>query len=400
VSKNRDGQLLEGRAELSAVGVTESQTDPAVLLPLAGRSEALDRAIVERLGGVPGEQRATALRELATGAEQRGWRAAAKDARRALYRFMQLGIAVPVAPEPVPPAPRIAAPSLEGYVSQIDGRGDRLVWLVRPQREGGLVVLTAIVNEPGGLRDVALAELGRKALRHMEQDLRARHGLRMIPADGPYCDALLAEAYDRARAAGVSGIGEYPTLRARMITHAPAPRGEALIERLLPPADLENPAALDHAAALLDEPEFASWRPEEPVLRPYLDAILEARDSPLLLSRPQQEERVESILARALRELFAGASGAAWRRRLEEMAYYLHATDRRELALAAAATARALATSVTGGQGIPFFERLTRDSIAALADAESARVEDEARGSLVVKPSAAMPPYPASRPRR
>jgi len=396
--KDHDEQLAEGRAALSAAGVGESETDPGVLLPLAGGSEALDRALVERLGRAPGEDRAAALRELAVGAAQRGWKTAAKDAKRALYRFTQLGIAVPAAPEPAPLAPRFAAPTLEAYVSSIDGRGDRLVWLVRPQREGGLLVLTAIVNEPEGLRDVALAELGRKTLRRMEQDLRAQHGLRMIPIDAAYCDALLAEAYERARAAEVPGIGDYPTCRARMIADAPVPRGEALIERLLSSAELTSPAAIEHATALLGEHEFASWLLEEPVLRPYLDAILAVRDSPLLLSRPQQEDRVEDVVGRALRELFAGSISAAWRRRLEEMAYYLHATDRRQLAVAAAATAHALGTSSVGGQGIPFFEQLTRTSIAALAGAESQRAKEEERDSLIVKPSAATAP-PRVRPR-
>ncbi len=394
MSRGCDEQVAAGRAELSASGVAEGAADPAALLALAGRSEALDRAIVERLDAAPSDRSAAALRELETGAELRGWKAAAKDARRALYRFTQRGIAVPAPPATVPSAARPPAPSLEGYLSAVDGRGDRLVWLVRPQRQGGLLVLTAVVNEPAGMRDVALAELGRKALRRMDAELRSKHGLRMVEADGAYCDALLAEAYERARAAATPGIGEYPTFRARMTTRAATPRGTALIERVLSPGELAGAGAVTHAAALLDEPEFLTWGLDEPALRPYLDALLAVQESPLLLSRPQQEERVEGIVRRALRELFAAPAATAWQRRLEEMAYYLHATGRRELALGAAATARALGESGTGGEGIPFFERLTQDSIAALAHRESERAQDQARSSFLVKPSAAMSSRP------
>jgi len=71
VSTRPDAQVATGRAELSASGVAEGAADPAVLLALAGRSEALDRAIVERLDAAASDQSAAALRELATGAELR-----------------------------------------------------------------------------------------------------------------------------------------------------------------------------------------------------------------------------------------------------------------------------------------------------------------------------------------
>src|SRR5205085_3343247 len=130
---------------------------------------------------------------IGTAAMRAGWKPVAKAVRGALYRFTQRGVAVPD-PRAAEEAPRLRARSgIEGYVSAVDGRGDRLVWIVRPRREGGLAVLTAILNEPGGLRDVALAEMSRKTLRRMERDLQARHHLRMVAADGAYCDALLEE---------------------------------------------------------------------------------------------------------------------------------------------------------------------------------------------------------------
>src|SRR6185369_6133787 len=87
---------------------------------------------------------------------------------------------------------RPIAPLVEGWVSPVDGRGDRLVWIVRPQREGGLAVLTAVLNEPAGLRGFA-----------------------------------------RARAAGTSGVGEYPTFRARLFPTDPAPRDPPLAARVM-----------------------------------------------------------------------------------------------------------------------------------------------------------------------
>jgi hypothetical protein len=376
-------------AALRAAEIADDETDPARLMPLAGRTAELDLAIVARLARTPDVERAAALRTLAGTADRSGWRAVAKEARRALYRFGQRGV---TAPEParIETAPRRpATAALEGHLSAIDGRGDRLVWLTRPRREGGLLVLTAILNEPAGLRDVTLAELPRKTLRRMERDLQARHHLRMVAADGAYCDALLAEGFARERAAATAGIGEYPTYRARLTTAEPAPRDPPLAARVLATTDDDPAATIARDAALLDEPEFVTWRLERPTLAPYLDEIVAARGSPLVLSRPQREERVRSVVARAMRELFSGEGGAAYRRRLEEMAYYLQATGRRAPAIVAWHAARALAASATGGEGIPFFEELTRRSFAALLEADAARARDEAEGSVLVRPGTA-----------
>jgi hypothetical protein len=368
-----------------------------VLIALAGRSPALDVAVIERLAAAPSAAAAAALRDLESAARRDGRKAVVKEARRALYRFTQRGIDVPPPPAPEPTPRRTIASPVEGYVSSIDGRGDRLVWIVRPQRGGGLVVLTAVLNEPGGLRDVAIAELPRKTLRRMESDLQARHGLRMIAADGLYCDALLAEGFTRGRDAGTAGIGEYPTYRMRLLTTEPAPRDPPLAARVLAMTSAEAADAVARGATLLDAPEFRTWPLERAALAPHLSDIAAARESPLVLSRPQQEERVRAAMLRAVRELFAGASGHAYRRRLEEMAYYLFATQRRELAVIALATAGAVATASAGGEGIPFFEELTRRSIAVLAEEDATRAASEAEQSVLIRPGA---PDSARRPRR
>jgi hypothetical protein len=82
------------------------------------------------------------------------------------------------------------------------------------------------------------------------------------------------------------------------------------------------------------------------------------------------------------------------------MAYYLHATGRRDLALAAAATARALAASTRGGEGIPFAEEITRRSFATLLTEDTARAQAEAESSLLVRPGPARTPTAPQRPLR
>ena len=67
------------------------------------RARSRDR---RALGRVADDAHAIALRDLATAAERRGWKAVGKDARRALYRLSQRGVVVPAAPAEPAPAPR------------------------------------------------------------------------------------------------------------------------------------------------------------------------------------------------------------------------------------------------------------------------------------------------------
>ena len=372
-----------GREVLRAAGIPDAETAPTQLLPLTGRTPELDLAVIERLARTPDAEHAAALRAVEHAAERAGWKPVVKETRRVLYRFAQRGVAVP-APAPAGDGLRLVAPSsTEGYVSPIDGRGDRLIWIVRPRHEGGLAVLTAVLNEPTGLRDVAFADMPRKQLRRMERDLQTRHRLRMVAADAAYCDALLDEGFARARAAGTPGIGEYPRDRARLFATEPAPRDPPLAARVLGD-DLTG--AVADGAALLIEPEFLGWLFDRSSLGPFVAEVNAVRDSPLVLSRPQQEDRARAVVARAMRELFAGEAGRMYQRRLEEMAYYLHATARAALARAALASARALAASTTGGEGIPFFEELTRRSSAFLLEEDAARARADAETSLLVRP--------------
>ena len=259
-------------------------------------------------------------------------------------------------------APRRAGSTsaLEGWLSGIDGRGDRLVWIVRAQRERrASLVLTAILNEPAGLRDVTLAELPRKSLRRMQDDLRARHAVQMVTADGAYCDALVAEGYERARAAGsAEAVGQYPTLRARLTGQAPAPLTPApLIARVAAETLADTRAAAD-GAALLDEIEFVTWLLERDGARAATSPRSRRRARARSCSADRSRKSAsQAALADARRELFGGDAPAVYRRRLEEMAYVLHASGRpRARAPSPPPPPRAWRTR--GDDAIPFFTEL------------------------------------------
>jgi hypothetical protein len=93
---------------------------------------------------------------------------------------------------------------------------------------------------------------------------------------------------------------------------------------------------------------------------------------------------------RAIEELFGGEMRASWVRRLEEMAYFLHESDRPEQAQRALAAALALEAGSRGGRDIDICEQLVRTGLAAFLQMEEERQAEESRTSLVLTPQQAI----------
>jgi hypothetical protein len=245
-----------------------------------------------------------------------------KEVRRSLYRLEQRGVTVPhaSAPRPVIVAP---GPALEGFVSAVDGRGDQLVWLVKP-RPGGVAHLFAVLNDPEGMREVDLSETTRKSLRAARQELMSRHELRMVESDWRYCDFLADRAFRWAVDAGRTVTGDYRSLRAQLIQEPATAMPPLVFSRMDVEAVRREPRLVAESAQLLEEDEFRTWFFDPTILKPYLDEMRQIRESPLVLNPAQQQERFRAVAERAIEELFGGTLQASWVRRLQEMAYFLH----------------------------------------------------------------------------
>jgi hypothetical protein len=369
-----------GERLLGEWGVGRDAT-PQTLGSLLGRSPEADLAIAHRLGDEPSEESARLLRRLEDGAADKLVR---KEARRGLYKLGQRGVAIPeiAAEAPI----RIEAPPLEGYLCPVDGRGDQLIWLVKPG-PGGVLHLFAVINDPEGLREVELSLLTRKALRALRDDLAAKHELRFVAADWRYCDFLIHRALEWARQRGTRISGDYPALRQQLTHEPPATEHRPLVLAHVGETEVAGqPELLANSADLLAEKELRTWFFAPEPLRPYLDELQSIRESPLVLDPVQERERIEAVLERAVEELFGGELRDSWARRLYEMAYFFWASGRAEQARRAVAAAAALARSGRGGRDIPFFEELARTSLAVYFEAAVEAESERTASSLVLTP--------------
>jgi hypothetical protein len=353
------------------------------------------RALLARLGekldaDAPPHAVAAAL---AGAAERVTDRAARKEIRRVLYRLEQAGIAVPP-PEPIAPAAPILGPSIEAWVSSVDGRGDRLVWLVREHASGGVLLIAADVNEPAGLRDLRTFDVTRKQLRDMRRRFQTDAGLTFVPVDWRRVDALVLEAQDRL--AEPDRRLDYRRTRPRVTAAPPLAPAELVSTRVAPPGSDERAGLVATSTSLLGEPELRTWWPRPDDAAAIIAEVREVRESPIVLPPAQQEERLRAILERAASQLYPEPPLG---RRLRATAFVLAETGRPGPAATALAVAAALEAGTPPG-AIPLVQALVQRRLGTqLAAAEAERREERA-GALVLTPGELATRKSPSRPPR
>lgn len=347
------------------------------------RDAQANAAILDRLARLPQAESVAALLEIEGATADKALR---KEIRRALFRLEQRGLEV-ARPAPLPAAPFTAARvESEGWMSAADGRGDQLLWLVQPRR-GELMQLFAVVNDPEGMRETELHPVSRKVLRSAREDLLSRHRIRMVEVDWRYCDARMAEAHRWAIERGAAIAGDYPGLRAQILSDPPAEVPHPILAVLDAGAVAAAPELLAESLGLLQEDELATWGLPIEVLRPILEEMAEAEASPLLLNEHQKRERMGQIVDRALDDLFSGAGAESYRRRLLDLAWVFHATRRAERARQALANALALESG--GGRAAPLCQALLRLSLGAHIEVAQQQDEQRRRDSLILTPQEA-----------
>jgi hypothetical protein len=373
--------LLEAGERRLAAWEVEDTASVTALGQLLHRDAAADVAIASRLGALASDESAALLQRLERETADKHVRKAAK---RALYRLEQRGVRPPEPPASPPPAALTTAP-IEGYISPIDGRGDQLVWLVKPQ-PGAVAHLFAVINDPEGLREVALNTVTRKALKSIRAELEQQHELRLVEVDWQYADFLIHRAFEWARARGTRMTGDYTGLRAQL-TRQPAPSG--LAPSVLARVDAADETALAQSAALLEEPELRTWFRDAEQLASALAELASVKDSPLVLNPAQQEERFGAVIMRAIDDVFGPDQRPSWARRVYEMGYYFAVTGRPQRAAQAVAVARALEGSGAARE-IPFCAQLVRASLAFFFQRTLQEEQEREQTSLVLTPQQAV----------
>jgi hypothetical protein len=384
----RAPRLAEGKKTLEQWGITlarlqDQSLTMAEIEARIGQDPAADVALAVLLGDYPTQE---AAQVLIAWEQKPSAKSLRREIHRSLYKLSQKGVRTE-RPAQEQTRPVLTPIEPEGYLSSMDGHGDRLVWLIKPKVGGGLHYLSALVNEPEGMRYVEGAEVTRKGFRLMRQDLSDRHQITMLEAPWRYCDALMSEGYERATAREGKEVESYPALRSHLISTPAQPVAVPLPANLDPEAITADESLLATSVQLFEEPQLQRWLLNHDQAHAYIDQIAQAQESPLVLNRYQQQDRIQTIIEKAISEVFSAENSLSYARRLEEVTLHLAASGRLEAAKRALAVALALKRSERGGKGIPFCEELVRQSIAMHYHEERQQEQEESQGSLIMKPA-------------
>jgi len=368
-------------ARLRELGFDPTAPAPQAVATLTGLRSAAgvdDAAIAHALGGIIAPEAATALVAMEFGASG----ALRREIRRALFKLRQRGVPIPEPTVEAKPAQAFAQDDLSGVLSAADATGARIVWLVKSRGGGGLRRLWGLVSDHDGLLGATIETVTRKEFRQQRAEVERRAGTPLIDVEWRLVDFILCDAYRRTPEARRGQVGNFLAVRSEIIESAPSPDFHHPIYDQLAAELPQEPTT-----ELMRDPDVAAFRLPPDVTKSYADEVAGLRDSVLVLSRAQQEDRVNTIVERAIGELFAGEAAQRLRRHLEDTAYFFLRTNRRPLAGQVAAAAARLRDGVDVRRQ-PFFVALMRAQLGAILAEKQEEAQEEPR--LIMTPAEMM----------
>jgi hypothetical protein len=178
--------------------------------------------------------------------------------------------------------------------------------------------------------------------------------------------------------------GDFLQGRALMGTSRPLPL-KPLIYQFLNEEDWRGRSdLLDRSPSLFQLPYFQDWFLEEEEGKKYLGLLKEASESPLVLSPFQKEARFIDIYRQAVSELFDPGRKSLYRRRLEEMAYFLWKTGKESDAQMTLTAALAMESEGGVFSTHPFLLELVKRTLTAALEEEARKAKKE--DDLLIKP--------------
>jgi hypothetical protein len=354
--------------------------------------DALDEELGEGLGDLAERERdallegLVALGERAAGALARaGGLAREKGARkaigRAIHRLRSRGVRVESERAEVGRAPSrgvlrpVESEVEQAWITPIDPRGVRAVWIVQPA-PGGARVCEIAASDSAGVLHVEQLEGRRRDVRRLARELFQKKELRIAAVDPASARAWLRRVESLRREPRAAGLDEASLAQVLRGPDSPTP-GEQVRARMQA-QPLSTTAADSALRERMQRGAIPPWPLEQSSLEETARRLDDAERSPLVLSAIQKRERREEALREAAERLLDAASRERIAARLEETAYQLESAGDLEGAAAAVSVAHRVRAARSPLE-VEYLQSLLEQSL----EIGRRRVRDEDRGRLV-----------------
>src|SRR5438132_31306 len=227
---------------------------------------------------------AAALPVLTTLAGDEAARGVRRAARRALYRLSQQGVATPAKPPRRLVVERRPERAVRAWLSGIDGTGSRAVWVLFEGGFGGATLCSLIVNDIAGILDVAGGDITKRRLEEELKSLRASQKLPWIAVEPARALRAVVEALTLHATLGTTPPAAFDRWKAPFESARGLHAGAGGPRHGPPDPPAADTPLFERAGELLALPELASWFLDPESVQSDALALLEARDSRLVVS--------------------------------------------------------------------------------------------------------------------
>ena len=339
LSPEDEKQLFLLRERLQKGPDNLDQAERKEIFDLLRSSPPLMMALVETVAARPSEEAARLLIRLQS---LIGDKKLLKAVKQALYRMKQQGVQFDDAElksEERPVFQWVEKNEPYGMITSIDGFGDRIAFLIMPERPRGWRVGGGIIGDEHPLREVFFAAMNRSDVNTFLKDWQSNVNMQMVRTEARHCCSVFLECFERMEARGEKLDQTGLDLKSWIMQHCERLERPAIYEFMNEKNISNRPDLAARSKLLFTIYPFATWLLPEETMIPYLEEIRSASHSKIVLSQGQQAQRMDDIRRKAADQIFTPEKRAVMIRRLEESAYVLFKQDQAreaELALAAA----------------------------------------------------------------
>ncbi|MBI1987043.1 MAG: hypothetical protein HYS70_01670 [Nitrospinae bacterium] len=335
--KEKAFPFLEALVHFKPIRKEEEAPSPG--RPFQWMGEEVIKGALAALGGLALPEAAQLLEEVARSAENKTCQ---KEAKKSLYRLRSLHPELDLPSFAREVRSPLASPEfkvLKAMASPIDGAGLRLFFLAKSQPMGKVKNVFLLGDDRQGILSCQVFETPKKSLSEVLEKVVAKD--RWVELDPAYWRALVEELHQQNSRSHLPVPEGYPVAVADLEEY-PSPFTPMIYRELDKEAIRHSPYLLSRAPRLFDLEELVGWSFPPNRMKKYLEDLRQVERGMIIISDVLKKEREEEIYGRAVLELFDAEARATYRRRMEEMAYFLWCTQRKEEAELALAVALGL----------------------------------------------------------